>query len=319
MSVARRALRVAYNAFVQTRAVGKATLFFIIAFAFLPFLPILIRGDVPIFRDHADYFVPLRFFTTSQLRAGSMPWWNPFNGGGEPWIGNPQTAVFYPPAILFLVLPFASAYVTFLALHLAFFGIFIARLFRRFASPGAALIGAVACMFAGPTLSLVDVQNNLLTLCWMPLALDIATRPAAPRLRRIAFLALAFALMFLGGEPFFTLIGVTAALIASLAHARLTSAAQPLIAQRASVVRASVDFLAAGALALLVSAPQLIPFIQALRGSDRAAGLPSNAALQSSAALRDWLALVVPGWSLGAYGRLGSLSQQFIPSLFVNT
>ena len=289
----------------------------IIALALLPFLPILLRGDVPVFRDHADYFVPLRFFTTAQLRVGTMPWWNPFNGGGEPWIGNPQTAVFYPPALLFLVLPFAGAYVTFLALHLALLGTFTARLFGRFASPSAATVGAVACMLAGPTLSLVDVQNNLLTLCWIPFAIDVATRPA-PRLRRIALLALAFTLMFLGGEPFLTLIGVCASLVAALAHARFTTNDDPMIVQRGSVARATMDFVVAGALSLATSAPQLIPFVAALRGSDRAAGLPASVALQSSVALRDWLALLAPGWSLGAYGRLGSLSQQFIPSLFVS-
>src|SRR5215212_9500707 len=103
-------------------------------------LPHLVRSEVFTLRDHFDYFQPLRWFTATELQAGHLPLWNPYNASGEPWLANPQTGVFYPPAWLFVVLPFATAYVLFLLFHLILLGWGAYRLFARDASPGAALI-----------------------------------------------------------------------------------------------------------------------------------------------------------------------------------
>src|SRR4051812_1377550 len=85
--------------------------------ALLTFAKPLLRQEVPIVRDHFDYFQPLRWYTATELRQGRLPLWNPYNASGEPWLANPQTGVFYPPTWLFLALPFATAYTLFLALH----------------------------------------------------------------------------------------------------------------------------------------------------------------------------------------------------------
>src|SRR5205085_5652622 len=69
----------------------------------------LIRGEVLSFRDHSDYFQPLHYFTAEELRHFRLPLWNPYNASGEPWLANPQTGIFYPPAWIFLFLPFATA------------------------------------------------------------------------------------------------------------------------------------------------------------------------------------------------------------------
>ena len=129
----------------------------------------LVRGEVLIFRDHSDYFQPLRFFTAEELRHFRLPLWNPYNASGEPWLANPQTAVFYPPSWIFLIAPFATAYVLFLLLHVALLGFGGYLLFTRLASHRAALLGAVMLMFCGPSLSLLDVSNNLTTFAWLPL------------------------------------------------------------------------------------------------------------------------------------------------------
>lgn len=49
-------------------------------------------------------FYPWRSFAFSELRAGRLPVWNPYNGGGVPLLANYQVAVFYPPNWLHLVL-----------------------------------------------------------------------------------------------------------------------------------------------------------------------------------------------------------------------
>jgi hypothetical protein len=161
------------------------------------FLPALVRREVFTLRDHFDYFQPLRWFTAQELQAGRLPLWNPYSASGEPWLANPQTGVFYPPAWLFLALPFETAYMLFLLLHLIVLGWGAYLLFARNAAQGAALAGAAAVMFSGPVLSLLDVQNNFATFAWIPLALWCAAEGAWRRG------GVVLALAFLGAEPFF--------------------------------------------------------------------------------------------------------------------
>lgn len=245
----------------------------------------LARGEVFVFRDHTDYFQPLRFFTAQQLKAGHLPLWNPYNASGEPWLANPQTGVFYPPSWLFAALPFATAYMLYLLFHLAVLGGSSYRLFARNASPGAAAFGAVALMFCGPTLSMLDVSNNLASFCWIPLVLFAA-------LEKRPFLGgLALALTFLGGEPFFAAF---AALLFLAIAARQT--------------------LVAGLVAFGVSAVQLLPFLETLRGSDRTAGM--EGVLAERMRVFDWLRIVVrPDLDARAFDP--HLSQHYVPVIYI--
>jgi hypothetical protein len=247
--------------------------------ALLAFAKPLVLGEVPTFRDHSDYFQPLRWFTAQELRHGRLPLWNPYSASGEPWLANPQTGVFYPPSWLFLALPFATAYVLFLALHvmLAGWGAFL--LFSRFAAAGAALAAALALMFSGPVMSLVDINNNLATFAWLPLVLWCAVANVAPQRS-----ALAIAMSFLAGEPFYAALG-------ALAFALI---------RRRDIINVALTSIA-------LSAVQLLPFLDALRGTDRTAGLARAELLRESMPLRDWIGLV---WPIAT-------SQQFLPVLYV--
>jgi hypothetical protein len=247
-------------------------------FATTLFLPALLRREVFGLRDHFDYFQPLRWFTAQELRAGHLPLWNPYSASGEPWLANPQTGVFYPPSWLFLVLPFATAYMLFLLLHLVILGWGAYLLFVRRAPPGAAMLGAAALMFSGPVLSLLDVSNNFATLAWIPLALWCACEGAWKRG------AVVLTLAFLGAEPFF-------ALLAALLYA---------------IVRRHRDVLGTALLTVGLSAVQLFPFLEFVRHSDRAAGGMDDALiLRDSMTLGDWLHVAVP--------TSAPLTQQFIP------
>lgn len=266
--------------------------------ALAPVAPLLVRGEVPLFRDHAGYFIPLRAHTAAVLRGGELPLWNPWNGSGEAWLANPQTNVFYPPAWIFLVLPFETAYVLFLVLHFWIAGWSAARLYARWAGPAAAFIAGAALMLSGPLVSLADVGNNLATLAWVPLAIRLAleSREGKPRGAR---LALVLALAFLAGEPLYAAV---AALLVALALASGRRWSELAVAALGS----------AG-----LSAVQLLPFLYWVRGSDRAAGLRPGEAFQHSLALSDWLALVMPFATPNGRFLSLRLSQQFIPSLYV--
>lgn len=256
----------------------------------VPFLPSLVKGEVFVLRDHTDYFQPLRYFTAQYLAALELPYWNPYSASGEPWLANPQTGVFYPPTWLFVVLPFPTAYMAYLALHLILLGWGAYLLFARTVAPGAATVGAVAIVFTGPTLSLLDVQNNLATFAWIPFVMWAARARVPPQVA-----AVLLALAFLGGEPFFAAIAALLYIV---------------------IRRSPRDILIAGFGALGLSAIQLFPFLEMLQGSDRAAGLAADDMFRESMRPLDWLRVAVPP-TLTRAGFDRALSQHFIPIIYI--
>jgi len=277
------------------------------------FLPALVRQEVFTIRDHFDYFQPLRFFTAQELKAGHLPLWNPYSASGEPWLANPQTGVFYPPAWLFLVLPFQTAYMLFLLVHVVILGWGAYLLFARTGSQGAAMVGAAVAMFCGPTLSLLDINNNLATLAWLPLVMGCAAERSWIRG------GFALAMAFLGGEPFFAAMGGLLYVVVGW------SGRQVVGSQRAAGTRQPGDLttrqpIIAIVLAALTSiglcAVQLFPFLEVIADSDRASGMTPDQILRDSMPLRDWLRVAIPPTFRGdAFDP--HLGQHFIPVIYL--
>jgi len=255
------------------------------------FGPALVRNEVFSLRDHSDYFQPLHWFTANELRHGRLPLWNSYNASGEPWLANPQTGVFYPPAWLFVVLPFARAYVLYLALHVLLLGWGAYLLFARLTkSGGGALVAALALTFCGPVMSLLDVSNNLTTFAWIPLIVWCALSEVSAMT-----CGAVMALSFLAGEPFFASIG----------------ALLFVIVRR----RGWMDKLEAAAMAFALSAVQLFPFLRWIANSDRTRGGMTRAhILSGSMAPRDWLSLAIPPKPDALFDP--SMGQHFLPILY---
>ncbi len=296
----------------------RSGLMLLVIIALLLFAKPLVKNEVLTIRDHSDYFQPLRYFTAQELRRGHLPLWNPYNASGEPWLANPQTGVFYPPSWMFVVLPFARAYVLFLALHVALLGCGALLLFRRLASPPAALLGALSLMLCGPSLSLLDVSNTLTTFAWIPLVLwsALAMAPAA-------VCAALIAMSFLAGEPFFAALAALLFVIlragvgchpersegpvwAGGAHIEPPDPHRSL-ATLGMTLRSMIDLLDIALTALAISAVQLFPFVASLIGSDRAGNVDAAEILRDSLPLRDWLHVFFGGAS----------RQHFVPVVYV--
>jgi hypothetical protein len=260
----------------------------------------LARREVFTFRDHAVYFVPLRYFTADVMREGRLPLWNPYNASGEPWLANPQTAVLYPPQWLFLLLPFETAYVAYLMLHVIFLGGTSYLLFRRNASAGAAMVGALAMMACGPTLSLLDVGTILTTLAWLPLVFWLGASRADRTARPIAVDAAVLALTFLAGEPFF-------AAFAAACYASIVIAAR-------RDGRSALEVIGVGAGAAAIAAVQILPFLEWLRGTNRGIVMTGASAASHAMPLENWLRLVIPP-RVSAEGD-PLLLPQFIPMMY---
>jgi hypothetical protein len=83
------------------------------------YAPFLVGGKVLYWGAYLLQFLPWRQLAVEQIRAGHWPHWNPFLGAGTPLAANLQTAAFYPPNVLFLLLPVERAFGWSLALHVA--------------------------------------------------------------------------------------------------------------------------------------------------------------------------------------------------------
>lgn len=282
------------NAAPTTGSITRRWAFAVIALAALVvFARPLARNEVFSFRDHGDYFQPLRWFTASELRHGRLPLWNVYSASGEPWLANPQTGIFYPPTWLFIVLPFTTAYTLYLLLHVVLLGCGAYLLFARLTKPGgAALAAALTLMFCGPSMSLLDVSNNLTTFAWIPLIVWCALAGVSARAS-----AVAIAMSFLAGEPFFAAVGALLFAVARRRGAR--------------------DLIDVALTSIAVSAIQLLPFLEMVLTSDRAHGGLSRAQmLHESMPLRDWLRLAIPP-NLGPNPFDPRLGQHFIPIVYV--
>ncbi len=87
---------------------ASAAVFLLAAWA-LFFWPILIRGHVPVYRDIIETTAPLGHYIGSRLRHLELPQWFPYEGLGEPFIGQLNESTFHPTSWLYAVLPLTVA------------------------------------------------------------------------------------------------------------------------------------------------------------------------------------------------------------------
>lgn len=163
--------------------------------------------------DFTDHFYVLRSFAFDQLRAGHFPLWG---GMGVfsvyPFQADPESALFYPPALLnllfWLVLgeerfPLAGFQVEALA-HILLASLltylFLRLQVRRW---WAAVLGSVAFSYGGFLISYPLQQISFIEASvWLPLALlGVYQLVGTGRLRYAVITALAFALGFMPGNP----------------------------------------------------------------------------------------------------------------------
>src|SRR5438046_3032888 len=72
---------------------------------FLVFAGITTAHEFFYYHDVQYYFIPYHQLVASFVWKGWLPLWNPYAFSGIPLLGDGQTAMFYPPNWLFLILP----------------------------------------------------------------------------------------------------------------------------------------------------------------------------------------------------------------------
>jgi hypothetical protein len=267
--------------------------------------PALARGAAPSFRDQADFFFPLKLHTVDRLRAGTLPLWNPLSGGGEPWLANAQSGVFYPPTLLFLIPSPGLAAALFLLAHfaLAAWGMWRFCKEEGVTDAGALAACAVFCG-SGLTASLSAYWNHFGAFAYLPGILALARSGLRSRAAGAGLAAL-IGLQAMAGSPEISAGTLALALVFLVFRREEPEGGWRPTTPRETLRRGT----AAAALGLALAAWVLLPMTELAWHSERRAAIP--------AAERD-LGAVGSGALASAIGAgEGSLGNYFFASFSV--
>ena len=104
----------------------------------------IFSGKIPFFRDLVSYFYPIKFSVAEAFKAGELPLWDRRMAAGFPIMAGFQSAVFYPPSIVYFLLPFFAAVQFTFVFHYAVAASGSYILFRSWKCPVyVAVIGAI--------------------------------------------------------------------------------------------------------------------------------------------------------------------------------
>ena len=239
--------------------------------------------------DAAQYFAPMRAFCAGEVLRGNLPLWNPHLFSGTPCLGNFQSALFYPPNVLYLILPLHRALNLDMALHLFLVGAFMYAWGRgRGLRPLAACFAGGVLMFSEPfALSIFAGHLTMLSaLAWAPLVFWAVDRMFdGPCLRWWCVGVLAVTMQVFAGLP--QMVFCTGIAVGFYCLLRLFPATDR--------VRVIVPLLSLAAVPLLLGAVQLWPGIQTGWESTRDGGLPYPFATNDSLPPEKLMCLLVPG------------------------
>jgi hypothetical protein len=234
-------------------------------------------------------FWPWRQLVKMQILGGEWPLWNPLLGNGTPLLANLQSAVFYPPNLLYLLLPVEQGLTLSVVLHLMLAGMFMYAYARQLElSPFAALLSALTFMFSGYLIGRTQFVSMINTAVWLPLLLLLGEKLSGPHPHKrqewlaVIGLGLGLALAILAGHAqllfYSTLLLAAYTLVRSWQKTQLEIEQSPWLA----IIRAGWRLGLAILLALLLAAAQLLPTAEFLLQSDRGGGAERTFALTYS-------------------------------------
>jgi len=160
-------------------------------------------------------YYPRRVFATSMIRQGIIPFWNPHQFGGTPFLATFQTMVFYPVNIPLYALDPATQMDLFIYLHFLLAAVFTYLLGRKLKmSSQASVVTAIAYTFCGFMVTRYGQPTLVSTASWLPAVIYFGERLIErPSFRRLGLLSLIVSLCILAGFPqlvmiiIYTLIG----------------------------------------------------------------------------------------------------------------
>lgn len=217
--------------------------------------PMLFLGETYFLRDPTFIFHPWRSFASQNLQAGEMPLWNPYSYSGMPFLANLQSSLFYPFSLIFWFFKFPHAQNIYQCFHLWGIGLlaFLSGRALSFSRAGSCWL-AIGFFMNGVLIGHFEFLSVLGALLWIPAFFIFH--------RSVWLLGLAVVFSIFSGYPAVTLLGGALLLL--------------------PFFRVKLRMAQAAAIALGLTAVQVLPFLELWRNSVRAAGLPFGEATAGS-------------------------------------
>lgn len=260
----------------QLRAAGVPLL--LLALTLLHLAPLAFSGLILGRGDAFNYFYPWWTARNAAFMAGELPLWSPDILMGVPLLANPQAGVFYPLnwPLLPLSAPEGIRLSILLHVFLALWGAY--RLARRRLDTVPALAAALLFGLGGFVGAHVEQINQLQGMAWLPWLLLWLLRALQGSRSCLLLLAAGLALQFLSGHTQTSFISAAGLALT----AALQAGTQAASGRRRRMARALLLLFSAAALALLLSAPQLLPTLELSGQSLRSGGLSPDEVLAFS-------------------------------------
>jgi hypothetical protein len=259
------------------------------------FSKIMLSGSPLFGSDFILQFYPWKRFIYDQLWSHrALPFWNPYLFSGTPFIANIQASMFYPPGLLFYIMPTQYAYGYTIIFHCMLGSIFMYVFVRSLSinKMGAVLSSIVftyngffmAHLYAG---HLTFVQNYI----WIPLIFFYLHKFLKTLHPRHAILAgLFLGVQILGGFPqiaFYTLLGALLYTFYSVCIRLEREGGQ-------YVLKAAFGMIAILAAGFTLAALQLLPTYEFAQLSTRAGGISYEFATLDSLPPKNFVTFLIP-------------------------
>ncbi len=257
---------------------------------------ILARGDMFL------YFYPYWDARAAALRELRLPIWTPDVFMGAPFLANPQTGVLYP--LNWLIAPWSApiAVKISLGLHgvIAWLGLYALGRRRLALSELGGLLAATVFAVGGYLLAQAEHINQFQALAWFPWILVALTAASRPAWQRGLLAGGLIALQILAGHTQSVVISGIGAAAFVLAD-RLTTDAGPWRTRALHGVLALWPLAAAGLVAGVLAAGQLLPTFELQGLSMRSGGLDWRDAVSFSLDPRILGLALSPGYSRSVF------------------
>lgn len=231
-----------------------------------------------VFRDYGIFSYPNAYYLRQSFWRGEIPFWNPLNSCGIPFLAQWNTQVLYPFSFFYLILPLEWSLTMSNLLHQLFGGIgAYILLFMISKSRLGAAVGATIYTFNGLTMNCIMWQSTIAALGWAPwfiAAIYLSITKSKPLWRAVV----AGGMQILAGSPEITLAtgAVTLAIVLPVIF-KNRSDANKMIGNGNKVITSCIASFWNGFFKLilvsisigLITAAQMIPFFEFLQESDR--------------------------------------------------
>lgn len=253
---------------------------------FLPGLTILaiwsvfwwpvVSGDAYLYiRDLSLFAAPMKHYMMARFASGELPMWTPYVSGGMPFLADPSNQVFYPPNVIFLFFTSTEHALSFsVALHnllgmCAFTG--LCRVLG--VSRWIAVWSGITYGLTGYILSIGDNVNYLPAIAWVPFAIAAYQLGINKKhFRYSALTALCLSFVVLAGDPQNAVLLVVVLVLLSIVA--IWAGAPKYDWRSTATYFPGAHLILTVALALLITAAQVLPTLDLISVSARHSTLP---------------------------------------------